>query len=214
MTIYGQGPYADALRAHIGDAYTHAWIAEHTQTDVDGKPLRNGFDFAVDVCADLAWGTLTILSTQLPVGSCKTLEAMFPGLLFAVQPENVRAASAVADFEQQTRFVVGCRHQHLQPLFANLFDGRVVWMSPESAEMTKHAMNVYLALCIRYGNELGRLCELWDADVLDVVSALRSEPRVSSTAPLLPGDPPSEHLMREVHTMIGLGAGPLIRSLR
>jgi UDP-N-acetyl-D-mannosaminuronate dehydrogenase len=94
-----------------------------------------------------------------------------------------------------------------------MFDGHVVWMSPESAEMSKHALNGYLALMVRYGNEIGRLCELWDADPLDVIAALRSEPRVSSSAPLLPGDPPSKHLMREVHTLIDLGAGPVIRSL-
>ncbi len=212
--IYGEGPYCEALRVHIGDDYPHAWIAQQTLLDQDGKPrIGEALRYIAGVCDALPAGTLTILSTPLPVGSCRILERLYPALRFAVQPENVRVASAVEDFEHQTRFVVGCRHNEYQSVFAGMFDGHVVWMSPESAEMTKHALNGYLAFCVRYGNEIGRLCELWDADPLDVIAALRSEPRVSSSAPLLPGAPPSKHLLREVHTLIGLGAGPVVRSL-
>jgi UDPglucose 6-dehydrogenase len=212
--IYGDGPYADALRTHIGDDHPHAWIGQQVGVNIDGKPRTDeALDYIARICHRLDPGTLTIISTQLPVGSCRYLERAYPRLKFAVQPENVRSSTAVEDFEKQTRYVVGCRHDEYQRTFVGLFGARVLWMSPESAEMTKHALNGYLALMVRYGNELGRLCELWNADPLDVIAALRSEPRVSPAAPLLPGDPTSKHLLREVHTLIDLGAGPVVQAL-
>lgn len=211
--IYGEGPYATALRHHF-ESVPVAWIAQQTAT-VDGYPLvDDAYEYVAGVCEFLPAGTVVVVSTQLPLGSCARLERQFPGLRFAVQPENVRAAHAVEDFAAQDRFVVGTRHD-LEPLFSTLLGGfgDVVFVSPEAAEMSKHAMNTYLAWCIRFGNELGRICDLWGVDADEVVDVLRSERRVADTAPLRPGDPPSEHLLREVHMLVRVGAGPLIGDL-
>lgn len=214
--IYGEGPYADVLRYFIGDGHSHAWIAEQTKTH-HGEPLtEQARQFVELVCDEQSPGTLVIISTQLPVGTCAYLEERYPRLTFAVQPENVRVATARDDFQHQSRAVVGCRHDRLVMTFERLFSpftDRLLFMTPESAEMTKHALNTFLALNMQFGNELGALCETWGADPLEVVQALRTDPRISGQAPILPGDGLSPHLQREVHQMISLGAGPIIRSL-
>ena len=94
------------------------------------------------------------------------------------------------DFRNQARVIVGTRHDELRPQFEALFapfTDTVLFMSPESAEMTKHALNGYLALCIVYINEIAAVCKQVGADVDDVTEGLRTEPRVSPTAPLRPG---------------------------
>jgi UDPglucose 6-dehydrogenase len=60
-------------------------------------------------------------------------------------------------------------------------------MDLRTAEMTKHAINAYLATCISFGNELANLCDEVGADAFQVVQALKLDSRVSLKAPLLPG---------------------------
>jgi UDPglucose 6-dehydrogenase len=214
--IFGIGPYANALRDHLPPV-PYAWIAEQTRTDEAGVPnVAEALVYVRCICRTLDPGTVVIVSTQLPVGTCAGLEDEFPDLRFVVQPENVRAATAATDFAIQERIVVGTRHDDLHDELVGLlgaYTGNVLFVSPEAAELTKHALNTYLAWCVLFGNELGRICELWDADPLEVVEALRTERRVSRFAPLLPGDPPSNHLLREVHMLIRVGAGPLVKAL-
>lgn len=149
---------------------------------------------------------LVLISSQVPVGFCAEMERRYPGYDFAVSPENIRVKTGVQDFLNQTRIVVGTRREHDPVLEALLspFCDRLLWMTPESAEMVKHALNGYLAMCIRFGNEIGALCETVGADPDAVIAALRAERRVADTAPLLPGDPPSQHLMRDVNTLAAL----------
>ena len=61
----------------------------------------------------------------------------------------------------------------LQPLPAE-----ILWMSPESAEMSKHALNAWLATSVAFTNEVARLCEETGARADDIERALRSEPRI------------------------------------
>ena len=211
--IYGEGPYADVLREFVASDPA-VWVAQQTPIGPDGAPKSGqAYAYVSGVCASLDPGTLVIISTQLPVGSCARLEADWPDLRFAVQPENVRVASARRDFLNATRFVVGSRHP-VRAWFSGVFApfADVLFMSPESAEMSKHALNGLLALAVRYGNEVGALCERHDANPDDVVAALLSDRRVGDL-PIRPGGPPSEHLLREVHTLISLGAGPVVRSV-
>ncbi len=55
-------------------------------------------------------------------------------------------------------------------------------MSIEAAEMTKHALNAWLATSIVFTNEIASICESVGADVADVVRALRGDPRVGPRA--------------------------------
>ena len=60
-------------------------------------------------------------------------------------------------------------------------------MSVESAEMTKHALNAFLATSVTFINELARLCEAVGADAKEVERGLKSEPRIGPRAYLSPG---------------------------
>ena len=60
-------------------------------------------------------------------------------------------------------------------------------MSIESAEMTKHALNAFLATSITFINEIATLCEQVGADATQVERGLKSERRVGPRAYLTPG---------------------------
>ncbi len=218
--VLGDGVLADTTRKccepfHqlVGDGCDVLWVCVDTPI-VDGRGQPHYVRRAVERAVDEHRPPLTLISSQVPVGFCAQLERLFPRHEFAVSPENIRVASAVEDFLHQTRIIIGAR-RHIPELDELLapFCPTLLWMSPESAEMAKHALNGYLAMCVRFGNEIGHLCETLGAEPEAVVDALRSEPRVSEWAPIKPGDPPSKHLLRDVHVLAALGTGPLVRSL-
>jgi UDPglucose 6-dehydrogenase len=104
---------------------------------------------------------------------------------FACSPENLRLGNAIDVFTNPGRIVVGVRSEAaravLEPMLGRFCD-HLIWMSVESAEMAKHALNAFLATCITFTNELATLCERVGADAAQVEQALRSEPRVGPNA--------------------------------
>src|SRR2546426_9084362 len=74
----------------------------------------------------------------------------------------------------------------LQWLFG-FFSSNLFFVSPESAEMIKHALNSFLALSVSFINEVARLCELTGADARQVEAGLKSDIRIGPRAYLSPG---------------------------
>ena len=60
-------------------------------------------------------------------------------------------------------------------------------MRPESAEMTKHAINAFLATSVTFINELAGICEHAGADAKEVERGLKTEARIGPKAYLSPG---------------------------
>jgi UDPglucose 6-dehydrogenase len=61
-------------------------------------------------------------------------------------------------------------------------------MGVESAEMTKHALNGFLATSVAYINEVASLCESVGANASEVSRGLKSDTRIGPGAYLGPGD--------------------------
>jgi len=140
--------------------------------------------------------TLVLISSQLPVGSTRRLEQAYAAahtgkqVTFGYSPENLRLGKAIGVFTQPDRVVVGVRTEAdrarvgalLQP-----FTERIEWMSVESAEMTKHALNAFLATSVTFINEIAAVCEQVGADAREVERGLKSEARIGPKAYLGPG---------------------------
>jgi UDPglucose 6-dehydrogenase len=169
------------------------WVAFDTPVD-DHDEADVGFVRArLEQVADAVRpGTLVLISSQVPVGFTRRLERTWQekGLRFACSPENLRLGKALASFRQPERVIVGVRDAADQPQLAELFAPfcqRIEWMSVESAEMTKHALNAFLATSVTFINELARLCEAVGADAKEVERGLKSEGRIGPKAYLSPG---------------------------
>ena len=180
-------------------------VNERDESDVDAVlgQLRRALPH-------LPAGALVLISAQLPVGTCRQLEAEFPQFHFACSPENLRLGRALDAFEQAERVIVGIRDATQRALLERLFHPftpQIVFMRTESAEMVKHALNSFLALSITFINEIGRLCEQVGADAKEVSAGLKSEPRIGPKAYLGAGGPfAGGTLARDVVTLTKLGA--------
>ena len=134
--------------------------------------------------------TLVLFSSQCAIGTTAALQRLYPELYFAAVPENIRVGKAIDDFLHQPRIVVGVpdetRNDDIEALLFGLTPS-IEYMSPESAEMSKHALNAFLALQIAFINEIDRVCQAHGADAADVSRALLTEARISPQAPLKPG---------------------------
>lgn len=143
-------------------------------------------------------GVTILVSSQMPVGSIRGLEVFaiqhFPGkcLGFACSPENLRLGKALDVFLKPDRIIVGIRSERDRTrieLLLHKITERIEWMSVESAEMTKHAINAFLATSVVFANEIASLCELVGADAKEVERGLKSEQRIGPKAYLSPGGP-------------------------
>lgn len=166
-------------------------VGENDQADVDfvRRQIEAMFPF-------LLKGSLVLVSSQVPVGFMREIEVSFdktfPGreVTFVYSPENLRLGKALDAFRHPERILVGvrqdCDRSRLQSLFSP-FCNRLEWMSVESAEMSKHALNAFLATSITFINEIAILCERVGADAKEVERGLKSEPRIGPGAYLNPG---------------------------
>lgn len=179
---------ADALReAEV------VWITYDTPVDDDdqadvGFVVRSVESLLPDVPA----GALVLISSQLPVGSTRVFEQRAAGLeiTFGYSPENLRLGKAIEAFTKPDRVVAGVRNERDRVRVTSLlapFTDRIEWMSVESAEMTKHALNAFLATSVAFINEIASICEQVGADAKEVERGLKSEPRIGPKAYLGPG---------------------------
>lgn len=107
-------------------------------------------------------------------------------------PEFLREGSALKDFMEPDRVVIGCSNpqsgQAMRELYAPFMPAqdKILIMDLRSAEMTKYAANSLLATKISFMNEIARLCERVNADVDWVRLGIGSDSRIGS-AFLFPG---------------------------
>ena len=186
----------------IADAAADAevlWVAFDTPVDDDDRAdvefVLNQIKGVLPVLTD---GAVVLVSSQMPVGSIRKLEAFVHENLakkqfsFSCSPENLRLGKALGVFLNPDRIVVGVRtddaRYKLEKLLLPVTD-RIEWMSVESAEMTKHAINAFLATSVTFANEIASICELVGADAKEVERGLKTEMRIGPKAYLSPGGP-------------------------
>ncbi len=161
--------------------------------------------------------SLVVVSSQLPVGSIRRLETR-AGVPVVCLPENLRLGNALEAFLHPERIVVGVRSEDQRTIISELLEGlhaRIEWMSVESAEMAKHALNAFLATSVAFINEIGVVCEAVGADAHDVARALKSDPRIGPRAYLSPGSAfAGGTLARDVEFLRSNGELPLIAGVK
>jgi UDPglucose 6-dehydrogenase len=175
------------------------WVTFDTPVDDDDHA---DVEFVItqieSVLPALAYGAVVLVSSQIPVGSIRKLEAFVrdnlanKSLSFACSPENLRLGKALDVFLKPDRIVVGVRTDDARSKLGELLlriTERIEWMSVESAEMTKHAINAFLATSVTFANEIASICELVGADAKEVERGLKSEMRIGPKAYLSPGGP-------------------------
>jgi UDPglucose 6-dehydrogenase len=190
--------FAQSSREALADAEL-LWVTFDTPVDEED---HGDVEFVLgkikSVLPELNDGTVVLVSSQIPVGSIKKLEHFIKDnyfkkqICFAYSPENLRLGKSIDVFLNPDRIVVGTRNDETKEKLKKLFSpitNKIEWMSVESAEMTKHAINAFLATSVTFANELASICELYGADAKEVERGLKTESRIGPRAYLSPGGP-------------------------
>lgn len=128
-------------------------------------------------------GSIVVNKSTVPVGTAKWVtETLGRSDIDVVSnPEFLRQGTAVRDFLEPTRVVIGSYSDEATRRLADLYDGigaPILRMNPESAEMVKYAANSFLATKLTFVNAIADICELVGADIFDVVKGLAEDQRI------------------------------------
>ena len=168
------------------------WVAFDTPVnEEDQADTAFVADRIRSIFPSLSDGAVVLISSQVPVGFTAGMESEFRSafpqreVAFVYSPENLRLGAALDAFRKAQRIVVGVRRlqdrQRLEPVL-HRFCACLEWMSVESAEMTKHALNAFLANSIAFINEIAAVGESFGADAKEVERGLKSDIRIGSRA--------------------------------
>ena len=219
--LLGQGVASGRLRFTTAAAQAvqdrpFVLIAFDTPVDAaDRSDLTEIYQTLDEITPSLAEGVTLHVTAQVPVGTCDKIAARIkqtrPGLKFGIaySPENLRLGQAIARYRKPPLPVLGGDDPSVFPSLEALYapcDVKWEQCSLRTAEMSKHALNGFLALSICFANELGNLCDLVGADGHRLAEILRLEPRIGAKAMLFPGLGFSGGtLARDLQTLRGLG---------
>jgi UDPglucose 6-dehydrogenase len=128
-----------------------------------------------------------VMKSTVPVGTGASIKREFArqGKQFAYVscPEFLKEGSALADFLEPDRVVVGDDGDWAGDAVVDLYaplNAPLVRTDVASAEMVKLAANAFLATKISFINEIANVCEETGADVLEVAKGMGLDRRIGS----------------------------------
>jgi UDPglucose 6-dehydrogenase len=168
------------------------FICVGTPSDEKGKAdLSAVFEVAEGIGSSLGDYKVIVIKSTVPPGTAikvkeRILETVKREDLFDVvsSPEFLREGSAVYDFLNPERIVLGLSSQRSKRMMEKVFapfakKGVVfVYTDPTTAEIIKYASNVFLATKISFINSLARLCDTVGGQVEDVAKGMGLDSRI------------------------------------
>ena len=173
----------------IDGAFDAALVCVGTPIGADGRSDLSQLQAALtELAPALPDGAPLVVRSTLPPGSTTLAVewADLPTSRIFTNPEFLRQGTALADFRNPTRIVIG-RFADADPVaqevVLSLYDGieapRLV-VDVSSAELIKNGANAFLALKLSFANEIASLSEEYGADVEDVLAGITLDPRIGS----------------------------------
>jgi len=144
-----------------------------------------------EVAPLLPGGAIMIIKSTVPVGTCqKIVEFLSQSDIFvASNPEFLREGTAIHDFMDPDRIVVGSNSPEISKRVMSLYDAidsPKLQTSLESSELIKYAANAYLAMRLSFTNDMANLADATQADVDQVLLGMGLDKRIG-TSFLKPG---------------------------
>ncbi|MFV0258796.1 MAG: UDP-glucose dehydrogenase family protein [Acidimicrobiales bacterium] len=127
--------------------------------------------------------SVVVNKSTVPVGSTQVVARVMnrPDVAVVSNPEFLREGTAVSDFLEPDRVVIGSRDTEAAIRVAALYArvaAPIMVTDPVSAETIKYASNAFLASKLSFVNAIATLCEAVGADVNDVVLGMGYDRRI------------------------------------
>ncbi|QGK71926.1 nucleotide sugar dehydrogenase [Allosaccharopolyspora coralli] len=134
----------------------------------------------------LPHGCVLVTKSTVPVGTAARVAGLVrrPDVAIVSNPEFLREGSAVHDFLNPDRIVVGSDSQNAAERVAALYSrlgAPTILTDAASAEMVKYAANCFLATKLSYVNAIAELCERLGADITDVTEGMGYDRRIGQS---------------------------------
>ena len=145
---------------------------------------------AIDIAQSMKSYKLIVSKSTVPVETGKrifnTIKIYNQKVEFDVvsNPEFLREGSAIYDFLNPDRIVIGVRTEKAKNIMLEIYkniNAPKIVTDIESAELIKHASNSFLALKISYANALSQICDKVGADVRLVAKGMGYDKRIGSS---------------------------------
>ena len=168
------------------------FIAVGTPTSLEGDnaDLSQIYSCAKEISESLRDESIIIVKSTVPVGTCDKIEEIIskknPTKKFEVisNPEFLREGSAISDFENPDRIVVGTSSKKAIKSIKEIYKRQIeeeypiIFTSRKSSELIKYASNSMLAMRIIFINEIADLCEKVGANVEDIANGIGLDKRI------------------------------------
>ena len=184
----GRLTFSNSYAEGLQDA-EFVFIAVGTPSGVDGEADLQYVRMAAETIAETMDHPLIIINkSTVPVGTgdwvAEIIQKHQPHPIdFAVVscPEFLREGSALADFSNPDRVVLGSLDREAAEKVAQLhlpLRAPIMVTDLRTAEMIKYASNAFLATRISFINEISAICEKLGADVKEVAAGMGYDKRI------------------------------------
>lgn len=170
----------------VGDC-EFAYLCVPTPPGPDGNPDLSYLRAAArEIGPLLPSDAVVVNKSTVPVGSTRLVEHELGrhDVHVVSNPEFLREGSAVHDFLNPDRVVIGAEDQAAAIRVAELYhDVKAPLMvtDPVSAETVKYVSNAFLATKLSFVNAVAAVCEVVGADVGDVMLGMGYDKRIGET---------------------------------
>lgn len=161
------------------------------QGDTGKADLSQVEEASIDIAHNMNSYKLIIEKSTVPVNTYQWVKTVIKRYLkkdikfdVASNPEFLKEGSALDDFMNPDRIVVGVESEKAKNIFKELYKPFVkkgiplIVTIPAAAELIKHASNSFLAMKISYINMVSELCEKVGADVDMVAEGMGYDKRI------------------------------------
>ena len=178
----GRIRFVDDVRRAVSDA-DYVVIAVGTPSHPDGSANLTAVGRAMEqLRPHLRETAVVVLRSTVPAGTTERLAEQYE-CTFVYAPEFLREGSALNDFLNPDRIVVGAAENSdvaasgYVELLRELHRPAIV-TAYRNAELIKGFSNAFLALKVSFANEVANLCDLVGADAIDVLRGVGRDRRI------------------------------------
>jgi len=153
------------------------------QNDDGSADINYILDSAKTLTNQLKENATLVIKSTVPVNTWKKVTEILNRTDVSIisNPEFLREGTALEDFFNPDRIVVGGISEEKAHLVADLYkskDAVIVFTDNTSAEIIKYASNSFLAIKLSFVNEIAAYAESTDANALEVLNAMGLDKRI------------------------------------
>ncbi|MHB9096169.1 MAG: UDP-glucose dehydrogenase family protein [Eubacteriales bacterium] len=168
------------------------FVAVGTPATPSGEAdLTQIINVAEELARQMTGYKIIVIKSTVPVGTFELFNDILSnygkqaGIDFDLvsNPEFLREGSAVYDFFNPDRIVVGAEREETGQLVGELFEpfqAPIIYTTIRNAQIIKYASNVFLATRLSFINEIAQICERTGADVTEVAHGMGLDKRIGN----------------------------------